>query len=104
MPMILWLDSNEDVSRYLRGSISHGSTAELKSELFFELLLLLVICGLLAVVLIVGAIYLRQGCLVIGNKAIKGPIQRWRLTRRIRAVARDLREGANEGVVQSKGS
>jgi hypothetical protein len=104
MPMIPWLDSNEDVSRYLRGSISHVSTAELKSELFFELLLLLVICGFLAVVLIVGAIYLRQGCLVIGNKAIKGPIQRWRLTRRIRAVARDLREGANEGVVQSKGS
>jgi len=46
--MIPWLDSNEDVSRYLRGGIDFGPPADLKSQLFFEVLLLLVICGCLA--------------------------------------------------------
>jgi hypothetical protein len=92
--MIAWLDSGEDVSRSLRGSIGQGVPAELKSQVFFELVLLLVICGCLAAVLILGAMYLWRGCLVLGNKTIRGPIQEWRLTRRIRAFAKD-REQAN---------
>jgi hypothetical protein len=99
--MIAWLDSSKDVSRYLRGSIGHGSPAEPKFELLLELLLL-VICGFLAAILIVGIMHLWKGRLAIGNKTVKGPIQAWRLKRRIRAVAKDLRERAREDVVQEK--
>ena len=99
--MIAWLDSSEDVSRHLRGSIGQGSPAELKSDLFLELLLL-VICGFLAALLVVGVLRLCQGRLAIGNKTIKGPIQAWRLKLRMRAVAKNLRDRANEEVIQDK--
>jgi hypothetical protein len=90
--MIPWLDSSEEVSRYLRGSISYDVPAVPKSESFFVLLLLLVICGFLASALIVGIVHLWQGRLAIGSKAIKGPVHRGRLKRRISAVATAPRE------------
>jgi hypothetical protein len=93
--MIPWLDSSKGVSQYLRGSISPDLPAVAKSESFFVLLLLLVICGFLAAVLIVGVTHLWQGRLAIGRKAINGPVQRGRLKRRINAVATDLRERAD---------
>jgi hypothetical protein len=98
--MIAWLDCSEDVSRYLRGSIAQDSPAELKSELFLDVLLPLVVCGFLAAILIVGVMHVRQGRLAIGNKAIRGPIQGWRLRRRIRAVVKDLRVRAKAEVVE----
>ena len=68
--MIPWLESSEEVSRYLRGSISHDLPAVAKSESFFVVLLLLVICGFLASVLILGILHLWQGRLATGSKAI----------------------------------
>jgi hypothetical protein len=100
--MIPWLDSCEDVSRYLRGSIVHGPPAVVKTELLFELLLPLVICGILAAALTVCVMHLRQGRLAIGNKPIRGPIQRWRLRQRIRAFASDVRERAKDDVARNE--
>ena len=102
--MIPWLDPSEDVSRYLRGSIGHATPAALKSELFFELLLLLVICGILAAVLIICVMHLWPGRLAIANKPVRGAIQVWRLKRRIRAFASDACERAKEGVARNEGS
>jgi len=99
--MIPWLDSCEDVSRYLRGSIGHAPPTELKSEPLIELQSL-VICAFLIAILIVAVMHLRQGRLAIGNRAIKGPIQEWRLKRRIRAFAKGPRERANKDVVQNE--
>lgn len=95
--MIPWLDSNEDVSRYLRGGIDFGPPADLKSQLFFEVLLLLVICGCLAGLLSVSLAHLWQGRLAIGTWTIKRPIHGRRLKRRIHAIAQALSRRADDG-------
>jgi len=99
--MIPWLDSSEEVSRYLRGSISYDLPAVAKSESFLVLLLLLVICGFLASALIVGIAHLWHGRLAIGSKAINGPVQRGRLKRRISAVATGLRDRVEGGAAEA---
>ena len=100
--MMSWLDSGEDASRYLRGSIGHGSPAELKPESVLESLLLLVICAFLAAVLVVAVMHLWRGRLAIGNKPIRGPIQVWRLKRRVGMFATDLRQRAKEDIVPNE--
>jgi hypothetical protein len=54
-----WLDPGEDILRLLRGTLGQGSLPlPPRSEAVFDLVLLIVICGMLLVILIAGPMYL----------------------------------------------
>jgi hypothetical protein len=100
--MMSWLDSSEDASGHLRGSIGHGAPAELKSESLLGSLSLLVICAFLAAVLVIAVMHLWRGRLAIGSKPIRGPIQVWRLKRRVRLFATDLHQRLKGDIVPNE--
>ena len=97
-----WLDSGEDISHLLRSN-TYGIDAPLTArgpEPAFELLFLIVICGVLFAGFAVGAMYAWESRFGLADKALAILAEAVRLKRRLAMGTKNLRARIEEEVAK----
>jgi hypothetical protein len=99
-----WLDSGEDISHLLRGNTYSVDTplAATGPEPAFELMFLIVICGILFACFAAGVMYAWESRFALADKALAILAEAVRLKRRLAMATKNFRARIEEEVAKKE--